>query len=212
VSGDDNVVGGEIKTPITFVVSGVSEENTSGGPGCQFVSGFDGEIRIAGTTEHAQVLIGGGNSMEGEVWTGRADRLGGEAVQQICGGVEPFYPVASRNRSLKEQGTQHIIDGANDAFGFTILRRSVGTRHPQKDPFGGEECARGGIVELTAIVTLDGFDGAAKLCGDISEKMLQGEKSVRFSAQRKSPHKMGVILKDNQIIFVAGYANNRRSP
>jgi hypothetical protein len=102
VSGDDNVVGGEIKTPITFMVSGVSEENTSGGPGCQFVSGFGGEIRVAGTTEHAQVLIGGGNSMEGKVWTGRADRLGGEAVQQICGGVEPFYPVASRNRSLKK--------------------------------------------------------------------------------------------------------------
>jgi hypothetical protein len=169
MSRDDDVVGGEIKTPVTFVVSGVSEKNTSGGLRCQFVSGISREIRIAGTTKHAQVLIGGGNSMEGEVWTGRANRLGGEAVQQICGGVEPFYPVASQNRSLKEQGTHHIIDGANDAFGFTILRRSVGTRHLQKDPFGGEECARGGIVELTAIVALDGFDGAAKLCGDISE-------------------------------------------
>jgi hypothetical protein len=93
------------------------------------VSGFGGEIRIAGTTEHVQVFIGGGDSMEGEVWTGRTDRLGGEAVQQICGGVEPFYPLASRNRSLKKQGTQHIIDGAKDTFGFTILRISVGTRH-----------------------------------------------------------------------------------
>jgi hypothetical protein len=40
--------------------------------------------------------------MGGEVWAGHADRLGGEAVQQICGGVEPFYHVASWNRSLKE--------------------------------------------------------------------------------------------------------------
>jgi hypothetical protein len=31
---DDNVVGGEMKTLVTFVVSGVSEENTSGGPRC----------------------------------------------------------------------------------------------------------------------------------------------------------------------------------
>jgi hypothetical protein len=99
---DDDVVGGEIKTSVTFVVSGVSEENTSGGSGCQFVSGFGKEIRIAGTTKHAQVLIGGGDSMEGEVWPDDADRLGGEAVQQICDGVEPFYPVASRNRSLKK--------------------------------------------------------------------------------------------------------------
>jgi hypothetical protein len=121
VSEDDDVVGGEIKTLVTFVVSGVSEKNTSGGPGCQFVGGFGGEIRIVGTTKHAQVLIGGGNSMEGEVRAGCADRLGGEAVQHICGGVELFYPVASHNRSLKKQGTQHIIDGVDDALGFTIL-------------------------------------------------------------------------------------------
>jgi hypothetical protein len=44
------------------------------------VSGFGGVIRIAGITEHAQVLIGGCDSMEGEVWTGCADRLGGEAI------------------------------------------------------------------------------------------------------------------------------------
>jgi hypothetical protein len=77
--------------------------------------------------------------MEGEVWTGRVDRLGGEAVQQICGGVEPFYLVARQNRSLKKQGTQHIIDGVNNAFGFTVLWRSVGTRNPQNDPVGGED-------------------------------------------------------------------------
>jgi hypothetical protein len=76
VSGDDDIVGGEIKTPVTFVVSEVSEENTSGGAGCHFVSGFGREIRIAGTIEHVQ-------------------------VKQICDGVEPFYPVASQNRSLK---------------------------------------------------------------------------------------------------------------
>jgi hypothetical protein len=30
--------------------------------------------------------------------------------------------------------------------------------------------------------------------------------------QRKSPLKMGVIIKDNQIIFIARYAINWRSP
>jgi hypothetical protein len=114
--------------------------------------------------------------MEGEVWAGRVDRLGGEVVQQICVGVEPFYPVASWNRSLNEQGTQHIIDGVEDTLGFAILQRSVGTRHPQKYPFGGKECRRGGVIKLTAIVALDGFDGAAKLCGNISEKIDKVEK------------------------------------
>jgi hypothetical protein len=40
--------------------------------------------------------------MEGEVWMGRVDRLCGEAVQQICDGVELFYTVASWNKSLKK--------------------------------------------------------------------------------------------------------------
>jgi hypothetical protein len=30
---------------------------------------------------------------------------------------------------------------------------------------------RGGVIELTTIVALYDFDGAAKLCGDISEKI-----------------------------------------
>jgi hypothetical protein len=76
------------------------------------VSSFGREIRIVDTIEHAQVLIGGGDSMEGKVLAGRANHLGGESVQQICDDVEPFYPVVSWNRSLKKQGTQHIIDGA----------------------------------------------------------------------------------------------------
>jgi hypothetical protein len=129
MSEDNDVVGGEMKAPVTFMVSGVSEENTSRGPGCQFVNGFGGEIRIAGTTEHVQVHIRGGDSMVGEVCTGRADRLGVEVVQQICGSVEPFYLVASRNRSLRKQEMQHIIDGVKNALSFTVLRRGVATRH-----------------------------------------------------------------------------------
>jgi hypothetical protein len=114
--------------------------------------------------------------MEGEVWAGRADHLGREVVQQICGDVEPFYSVASQNRSLKKQGAQHVIDGAKDALGFTVLQRSVGTRHPQKYPFGAEECVRGCVIELTTIVSLDRFDGATKLYGDISKKNGKVEK------------------------------------
>jgi hypothetical protein len=37
MSGDNDVVGGEIKTLITFVISGVSEEDTTSGLGGQFV-------------------------------------------------------------------------------------------------------------------------------------------------------------------------------
>jgi hypothetical protein len=184
VSGDDDVDGGEIKTLVVFVITGVFEENTFGGPECQFVSDFGGEIGIAGATEHAQVLIGGDDSMEGE-WTCRVDRLHGEVVQQICGGVEPFYPVESQNRSLKEHGSHHIINGVKNVVNFIVLRRIVWARHPQNHPISGEECARGGLVKLMAIVALDDFDGATKLCGDISEKLDKVEKVLDLTRKEK---------------------------
>jgi hypothetical protein len=81
MSRDDNVGGGEIETLVSFVISGVSKENTSSGSGCQFGSGFGREIRIAGATKHVQVLIIWGDSMESDIRTGCADRLGGKAVQ-----------------------------------------------------------------------------------------------------------------------------------
>jgi hypothetical protein len=46
---DEDVGGGEIKTLIAFVISGVYKENTSGGFGCSYLSDFGGEIGIAGT-------------------------------------------------------------------------------------------------------------------------------------------------------------------
>jgi hypothetical protein len=68
------------------------------------------------------MLIGGGDSMKGEVWIGHVEHLGEEVVQQIYDGVEHFYPVVSQNRGLKEQGAQHIINGVKDTLGFTVLR------------------------------------------------------------------------------------------
>jgi dihydrofolate reductase len=173
MSGDDDVIGGEIETPIAFVIGRpiafvigrVSEEDTSGGPGCQFMRCLDGEVGIAGATKHSQVLIGGGDTVESDIGAGCADHFIGKTVQQICGSVEPFYPVASQERSLKEQGANHVINGAESTLGFTVLRRSVGAGHPQNHPMSGEECSRGGVVELPTVVALDIFDGAAKLCG-----------------------------------------------
>jgi hypothetical protein len=53
-----------------------------------------------------------------------------------------------------------------------------------------------------AIVTLDDFDGAAKLCGDISEKF-DKVKNVSDLTRKEKVHKMEVVIKDNKIVFVA---------
>jgi hypothetical protein len=44
---------------------------------------------------------------------------------------------------------------------------------------------RGGVVELTAIVALDDFDGAAKLCGDINKKFDKVEKGLDLTCKEK---------------------------
>jgi hypothetical protein len=77
--------------------------------------------------------------------------------------VECFDPVASQHRGLKQQTKEHIIDGVKRTLSFINLRRGVWVGHPQEDPTGGKECMGGCIIELMTIVTLDGFDGAAKL-------------------------------------------------
>jgi hypothetical protein len=44
---------------------------------------------------------------------------------------------------------------------------------------------RGSVVELTVIVAPDNFDGAAKLCGDISEKFDKVEKVLDLTPKGK---------------------------
>jgi hypothetical protein len=67
---------------------------------------------------------------------------------------------------MKQQGADHIIDGEKSTLNFTVMQRGVWAGHPQDGPTGGKECAEGGIVEFTTIVTLDGFDGVSKLRGN----------------------------------------------
>jgi hypothetical protein len=129
MSGDDNVIGGEIKTPIAFVIGRVSEDDTSGGPGCQFMRCFYREVGIAGATEHPQVLIGGGDTVESDIREGFTDYLAGKMLQQIRGSVEPIYPVANWERSLKEQEINHIIYGVKSTLSFIVLQRGVGVGH-----------------------------------------------------------------------------------
>jgi hypothetical protein len=57
MSRDDDVVGGEIETPITFVMSGVSDEDKTSRPWGQFVDILCREVEIANTAEYVEVLI-----------------------------------------------------------------------------------------------------------------------------------------------------------
>jgi hypothetical protein len=53
-------VGGEVQTPIPLVVRGVAEEEAASGARRKLVRGGSGSVRVAGTAEHAQVVVGRG--------------------------------------------------------------------------------------------------------------------------------------------------------
>jgi hypothetical protein len=44
----------------------------------------------------------------------------------MCGGVWGLCPVAGGERRLKEEATNHVGDGADDAFGPAVPGRGVG--------------------------------------------------------------------------------------
>jgi hypothetical protein len=52
MSGNDDVISGEIDTLIAFVIGRVFEEDTSDGLGCQFMRCLGGEIGIASAIKH----------------------------------------------------------------------------------------------------------------------------------------------------------------
>jgi hypothetical protein len=139
-------------------------------------------------------------------------RLGGKTVEKVCGHVQGLCPVASRERRLEEKAADHIGGGANHAFGTAVLGRGVRARETQLDAMSEKERARGVIVELAVVVTLQGTDRAVKLGGDPSEEVCEGGERVGLQSKRKSPKKMEKIIQNHQIVFIIRNTEYRRGP
>jgi hypothetical protein len=58
----------------------------------------------------------------------------------------------------------------------------------------GEEGARGGVVELVAIVTLEGTDRATELGGDPGEEVGEGGERVGIQPKRESLKKVKEVI------------------
>jgi hypothetical protein len=98
---------------------------------------------------------------------------------------------------LEEEGACDIIDGADQALGFPILLGSIGARHAEGGAMSKEESTRGRVVKLAAVVTLDCFNGAAKLGRHMSEEIRNCGKCIRLSAKGKSPKEKRAIIKND---------------
>jgi hypothetical protein len=49
--------------------------------------GSSRSVRVAGTAEHAKVVVGGGCAVQGDVGSRVAYHLGGKTVEKVGGGV-----------------------------------------------------------------------------------------------------------------------------
>ena len=105
-------------------------------------------------------------------------RLGGEAVDEMCSSVQGLHPITSRKRRLKEKATYHVGSGANDTFARTVLSIIVGIREAQSNAVGEKERARGGVVELIAVVALESRNRTMELSADLGEEVCEGVKYV----------------------------------
>jgi hypothetical protein len=100
--------------------------------------------------------------------------------------MKPFSPIAPGKRSLDKQRADDIVNGANDALGFTILRGRVRTRYLELCRFRQKKGPSGRVVKLTPVVALYGLDGAAELSSNISKEVGQCSQGVRFKFKWKS--------------------------
>ena len=68
---------------------------------------------------------------------------------------------------------------------------------------GEEERTRGVVVELAAIITLEGTDRATELGGDPGEEVSEGGERVRLLPKGKSPKKVRKIIQNHQVVFAS---------
>ena len=103
-------------------------------------------------------------------------------------------------RGVNEEGADAVIKCAKHALNAAILLRSVQASETKNRTVCGEKVADRKVIELLPIVYLQRMNGTSKLRADIGVKSRQSGECIRLSAQKKSPHIMRIIIKNNQII------------
>jgi hypothetical protein len=95
-----------------------------------------GSVRVTRAAKDAQMLVCQSRAEEGEVQIGSLNHRRWKTVQQVGGSVKTLNPITPQKGSLDKQFADDIINSANNAFGFTMLRGRVRTRHPELCSFG----------------------------------------------------------------------------
>jgi hypothetical protein len=125
--------------------------------------------------------------------------------------VQGLCPVAARERHLEEKATDHVGGGANHALCPAVLGRGVGARETQLNAIGEEEWPRGVVVKLAPLLHCSALTGRRNWVETQTKKWVRVVNVSDFS-RRGSPKKMGVVVQNDQVVFVAREAEDRRRP
>ena len=96
---------------------------------------------------------------------------------------------------MKEEGANAVIKSAKHALSAAILLRSVRASETKNRAVCGEKVADYKIIELLPVVCLQRMK--TKLRGDIGVESDESGNRVRLSPQRKGPHIVRKIIKEN---------------
>jgi hypothetical protein len=99
----------------------------------------DRQVGVTFATKDSQMIIHQRCAEQGKVRHRELLGLGGQNVEKRCRRGECLNPVGGGHGRLKQKGANDNIDGVNNAFGFTILRRGVGERHAKVNALGEEK-------------------------------------------------------------------------
>ena len=179
---DDDLIRGKVETAIAFVVSRVTQEDAHDRTGSEFVCDGGRKVRVALATKDTKMVIHRGRAEQGCVWRRHIECLGGEDVQKVGRRMECLDPKGWGTGRLKQKRADDIVCGTNDALSFTVSGGGVGVGHVQVNTMGQEEGAGARVVELFAVVALDGLDGGVKLGAHISKETGQCGTRVRLEA------------------------------
>ena len=98
---------------------------------------------------------------------------------------------------MEQERANTVIQSVKDAFGWTVLLGCIRACETKNCAVVRQKSAESKVVELFSIVSLKSKDGTPKLHADIGVKSCQSGECIRLSSQRKSPHIVRIIIKDN---------------
>ena len=116
-----------IVAAISLGVGWIAEKHTWKGARSELMRSGGSNARVAKATEDAKVVIGGWRAKEevvGRVVPAGAARTN---VNEKSGGGKSIRPKPRRHMGMEQKGANTIIEGAEDAFGTTVLLRGVRT-------------------------------------------------------------------------------------